>query len=377
MGLDKVGIVITSIFDNGWLERITNEIEASGEKENATIFFIVDHKTPSLIFNKLQNYKKRGFKIFSPSIEEQHSYEEKLGIKNFILVNSDHRRNIGYLMAYENSVDFIISMDDDNFPLTQNFINEHRSRLGLQENKVEIESDSNVYNNCLLLDPDTFLHPRGFPLNRRKNEDSIVSKKIISNCSVAANAGMWTIAPDVDAISWLIYSKTLDDIEKCDDYILSKKTFCPINSQNTSILARYIPAYYFIRMGYDIGGGLKFDRLGDIYSGYFLQKIIKETNSEISFGMPLVTHERNSHNYIQDANGEWGSLRTIDEFFDWLIKLNLTSTNTIECVFELSEALSEFASNTNFKFTPTLSAGFYHQMAFDLKKWARVFKNNF
>jgi hypothetical protein len=376
MSLKKVGIVLTSIFDNGWLERITNEIEISGEKENTTIFYIVDFKTPPIIFLKVKSFIGLGFKIQAPTIEEQFAYEKKLGIKNFILKNSDHRRNIGYLMAYENSVDFVISMDDDNFPLTQNFIHEHRLRLGAQKNKVEIESTTNSFNNCTLLHSDTFIHPRGFPFNRRIKE-SEYSKKLINDCNVAVNAGMWTISPDVDAISWLISANVFENIDKCDDYLIGNNTYCPINSQNTALLAEYIPAYYFIRMGYDIGGGLKFDRLGDIYSGYFLQKVVKSTNSKVSFGMPLVTHERNSHNYLNDANGEWGSLRTIDEFFDWLVSFNLTSNNILDSVLELSDSLNEFASATDFKFTPTVTSGFYHQMAFDMKNWIKIFKINF
>jgi predicted Fe-S protein YdhL (DUF1289 family) len=372
--MNTCGIVITSIFDNGWLERVTKEIEHSGEKDNVTIIYIVDYKTPPLIFEKIKNFTNAGFKIIAPKIEEQFQLEKKLGIDNFILINSDHRRNLGYLIAYEKGFDFVISMDDDNFPITKNFINEHRTRLGSQKNKTEINSKSGAFNNCLLLDESTFLHPRGYPFNRRM-DNSIMNAKDIESVNVGVNAGMWLIAPDVDAISWLICNKKFEGKIEVKDLVLHKDTYCPVNSQNTSLLREFIPAYYFIRMGYDIGGGLKFDRLGDIYSGYFLQKVVKERSSAVSFGMPLVTHERNSHNYLNDANNEWGCLRTIDEFFDWISLVKLSGNNVLEIYKNLIDELNQFASRTNFKYMNTSTKGFYHAMANDMNIWLNLVKN--
>jgi len=371
--MQTCAIVVTSIFDNGWLERVTKELEQSGEKDNVTIIFIADFKTPALIFEKIKTLCFAGFKIIAPTIEEQFVYEKKIALNNFILVNSDHRRNLGYLISYENGFDFVISMDDDNFPLTKNFINEHRLRLGPQKDKLEITSKNQAYNNCTLLDENTFLHPRGFPFDRRTDNFNLTYKNI-DNVKVAVNAGMWTISPDVDAISWLILNKKFEHKRDVSDFILNKETYCPINSQNTSLLREYIPAYYFIRMGYDIGGGLKFDRLGDIYSGYFLQKIAKESLASVGFGMPLVTHERNSHNYLNDANGEWGSLRTIDEFFDWIINIEIQGSSIEELYSSLIAELHEFASITKFRFMQTSTAGFYHEMAYDMSKWLKVIK---
>jgi hypothetical protein len=369
--MKSCAIVITSIFDNGWLERVCNELEVSEEKENVTIIYIADYKTPPSIFKKIEQLKAVGFQIISPTLEEQFAYEKKIGLDRFISVNSDHRRNLGYLIAYENGFSFLISMDDDNFPLTKNFVNEHRIRLGMQINKIEVNSNVKAYNNCLLLDFETFIHPRGYPFKYRGDENKLDFKEV-KEVNVAVNAGMWTISPDVDAISWLISNKKFEKIKDCKDIILARNTYCPVNSQNTAILREYIPAYYFVRMGYDIGGGLKFDRLGDIYSGYFLQKIVKEKNDAISFGCPLVTHERNSHNYLNDANNEWGCLRTIDEFFDWISSIQLSSGNILETYSNLIFELNEFASLTEFKYMNTSTKGFYYAMANDMSRWLRA-----
>ena len=368
--LNKCGIVITSIFDNGWLERMYDELAISGELESTTVYYIVDYKTPKSIENKIVEFRNKGLKIISPCIEDQHLLEAKHGITHLILKNSDHRRNLGYLLAWLDEVDFVISMDDDNFPQSTNFIQGHRARLKIREKANVVYSEMSLYNNCELLKPGTHIHPRGYPFSKKTNNK--YSTSLESNINIGVNAGMWTISPDVDAISWLVSPEVFDNISSVSDIVLAKNTYCPVNSQNTAVLRQYIPAYYFVRMGYDIGGGLNFDRLGDIYSGYFLQKVCKTLGDAVSFGMPLVTHERNAHNYITDANNEWGCLRTIDEFVEWLSKVELTGSSVNEVYRSLSEGLDDFAASTNFKHMRRSTEGFYHSMAYEMREWLKV-----
>ena len=369
--LKNCGIVITSIFDNGWLERMFDELSVSGELENTTIYYIVDYKTPSTVAEKIVMHKKKGLKIIAPTLPEQLELEAKHGVSTLILKNSDHRRNLGYLLAWFDEVDFVISMDDDNFPLTPNFVNEHRVRLGTRSEISLVDSELGVYNNCELLESGTHIHPRGFPFLKKRNNK--YTQSIRTKVGVGVNAGMWTISPDVDAMSWLIDQRTFDTVSAVNDIGLDVNVYCPVNSQNTSLLHKYIPAYYFVRMGYDIGGGLNFDRLGDIYSGYFLQKVCKTLGDYVSFGMPLVTHERNSHNYLNDANNEWGCLRTIDEFVEWISHTSLAGHNVKDVYCSLADSLDEFAAETNFKYMKRSTEGFYHSMAYEMRKWVRAF----
>lgn len=374
MKKNKCAIIVTTIFDNGWLERICKEIINSKEIEYTSIIYIPDHKTPKSIFPKIKKFKKKGINILYLSIEDQHAFERKLKIKNFIKYNSDHRRNVGFILAYQNDFDFIISMDDDNFPILKNFVQEHRKRLGHQKNKKILNSKTGLFNNCTLLGKNNFIHPRGFPLNKRNIDyKNIYGYKKNNSLQIACNVGMWTIAPDVDAISWLVKKEKID-VKKCDEIIISKKTYCPINTQNTSIKKEFLPAYYYIKMGFDIGGGLKFDRLGDIFSGYFLQKAIKTKNKFISFGNPLVSHERHSHNYRDDANKEWGALRTIDEFFDWLINLKLNDGSVFDIYQNIAEELNNFAHKTNFPYQTNLTKKFYIKMSKDMTRWIKLLK---
>jgi len=368
--LKKCGIVITSIFDNGWLERMYDELKSSGELESTTIYYIIDYKTPTTIPEKIANFKNKGMKIVAPNIDEQHKLEVSHGVSKLILKNSDHRRNLGYLLAWFDEVDFVISMDDDNFPKTPNFVNEHRIRLGKRNQVNIVNSSLGLFNNCNLLKNGTHIHPRGYPFSKKTNNEYIFQKT--DSVNIGVNAGMWTISPDVDAISWLITPEKFEKIDDVSDLVLAENTFCPVNSQNTALLREYIPSYYFVRMGYDIGGGLNFDRLGDIYSGYFLQKVCKTLGDSVSFGMPLVTHERNAHNYLNDANNEWGCLRTIEEFVDWLSGVKLTGSTVFEVYKSLSDGLDAFAISADFKYMKRSTEGFYHSMAYEMREWVRV-----
>jgi len=368
---NKIGIVVTSIFDNNWLTRIFNQVEKEDLLNSVTVYFIVDNKTPSNVFEEANKLASKGLEIWIPTMIEQMEYCSKLSISDFILENSDHRRNIGFLKCIEDDIEVLISMDDDNFPITENFFENHRKSLMTSTSFNETISSTGFFNNCRLLNDESFIHPRGFPFNRKRNNSYSTRQSNINKIGV--NAGMWSISPDVDGFSWLVSHEEIL-VKSVDDAYLCPNTYCPINTQNTGLIKDLIPAYYYIRMGYDIGGGLKFDRLGDIYSGYFLQKVAKTMNYGIKFGMPIVSHERNAHNYINDANAEWGCMRTMDEFCDWLVEVKLDNSSVISAYKSLSDELEMFARSSKLPFMPEEMAQFFIETSSDMKKWLKTIK---
>jgi hypothetical protein len=55
MKINDCAIIVTTIFDNGWLEKISTEIIKSNEIYKTTIIIIPDHKTPKSIIIKIWN----------------------------------------------------------------------------------------------------------------------------------------------------------------------------------------------------------------------------------------------------------------------------------------------------------------------------------
>src|SRR6267378_3165212 len=87
--------------------------------------------------------------------------------------DSIQRRNIGVLMAWENGADVVITIDDDNFVLDQDFVGLH-GVAGTVRDLRTYGSTSGWFNVCSLLQADhgiEFYH-RGYPQALRWNEAS-------------------------------------------------------------------------------------------------------------------------------------------------------------------------------------------------------------
>jgi len=208
----RCAIVLTSIYDNNWIERVTKHLAFQDRLCEVDIIFIGDLKTPAALYEKISDARKFGMKIIAPTFIEQKKLEQQWGFKkNFIAENSDHRRNIGYVLAWLEQYDFVISMDDDNFPGSGTFADEHMYRLGLRDGP-HVDSSSGVFNNLTLLERDTIFNPRGFPFTRKDDFSQRHEKYTIyqDRSSVGANGGLWTGSPDVDAMSWLTSRKQFD-----------------------------------------------------------------------------------------------------------------------------------------------------------------------
>ena len=83
MNLSRCGIVITSIYDTGWIERISENILSSNEQDNVKIFYISDNKTPAVCLEKIKVASKKGIKFWAPSKDEQIIFQKKIWYRKF------------------------------------------------------------------------------------------------------------------------------------------------------------------------------------------------------------------------------------------------------------------------------------------------------
>ena len=138
----------------------------------------------------------------------------------------------------------------------------------------------------LITDPAATVYPRGFPYFARHKSAHIT--QTAQEGSVHMNAGLWLAEPDLDAMTWLIAPVRASGM-RGDSLLLSNQAWSPINTQNTAIHRDVIVSYYFVRMGYPLGG-MAIDRFGDIVSGYFSQACIRHLGNLIRVGSPLAEH---------------------------------------------------------------------------------------
>jgi hypothetical protein len=368
----KIYLVATTIGDGNFLDNYANEIKNENLMNQVYIIVVPDLKTPKELYKKVFKIKKNGIKIQCPTVEEQNSYLEKLGkISKIIPFNSDNRRNIGYLMAYHQHCDVLISIDDDNYPYKDSdFFKEHMKALSTNRN-LSIKSSSGWYNICSELTHNQLqIFPRGYPYFARTAKNTI--RKIQNEQKVAINAGLWLNDPDVDAMTWLSCPPHVSKFSG-NSYTLANNTWSPINTQNTSLIGNAIPAYYFVRMGYPIEGSV-IDRYGDIFSGFFALKCVKHLGMTVRFGSPVVNHIRNSHNYMKDVVAEMMCIQLLEHLLPELERIKLNGTNFIDTYESLSFALDEIAEKVEICKKEKDYSYFLHETAKNMRVWIKTIK---
>lgn len=369
----SASIVVTTINSGDFLQEYYDNLKKHDRLEQAHFYVIADKKTPPALFEKAQALAKLGLAITIPTLTEQDDYLRKVGLDpHLILWNSDYRRNIGYLQAYESGTEIIISIDDDNYPLPDvDFLGQHAAALLGEGNDSEVNSPNRFFNVCSLIDFDIAApppYPRGYPYYPRHKEATEVPLMGPGNQKVAVNAGLWLMDPDVDAISWLVLPRRGKSF-RGSSLVLGRDTWSPINSQNTGLRREFLPAYYFVKMRYPLGG-IDIDRYGDIFQGYWIEAVAKHLGSAVRFGTPLANHRRNAHHYMNDAWGEWACIQALEDLLPWLTtSCTLSGSTPIDAYESLGDALENHVESLSGKFWTDSVKAYFHQMAYYMGRW--------
>jgi hypothetical protein len=371
----NTAIVITTIFENEIIEELFRNIKKFSHLEDATLIVIPDKKTPRGVYENCKTFGKKGLRVLCPTLDEQEAFLKKLGLYSaFIPYNTDNRRNIGFLMALE-FCDLLISMDDDNFPTSKDFVGEHKEAFEQKKQYTVVSSSHRMYNPMSLLEykveSPKVLYPRGFPYKYRTMKHTYRSrKKVVEPSEVFLNAGLWLEDPDIDGITWVVSPARAKKAKKnFRDVVLADDTWTPINTQNTSLRAEAIAGYWFVRMNYPIRG-MVIDRYGDIFSGYFVEKCIKSLGKKIRFGRPLAVHRRNAHNYFKDITAELACIVILEELVDWLMDVKLQGTTFCEVYESLSHQMEDAAEKEMKGFIWSHEVkSYFHYLAYLMRTW--------
>ncbi len=331
--MQKTAIVTTTIYVPKLLSEYAKDAKAHGH--DALFVVIGDKKTPPETADFCKKLGKRSgilVEYFSP--ERQDEYLKKFStLKEHLPWNSIQRRNVGLLFAHQEHCETIITIDDDNFLVTKDFIGKH---VVTGEQMYDVVSSSTKWVNvCSLLKEKhgrTFYH-RGFPLEKRLPKESWKTKRAVVRPVV--NAGLWLGDPDVDAMDRLYHLADPTDATSYNrrgkpNIATAKGTWTPFNSQNTAIRRDAIPAYFLSPY---IG------RYDDIWASYILKHIADHLGDSIVFGEPIVRQERNPHNYWKDLDQErMGHALTL-RFVNALSAIQLKGKTYATCYAEIGDAL--------------------------------------
>lgn len=246
--------------------------------------------------------------------------------------DSIQRRNIGLLLAYENGADVVITIDDDNFVMNQDFVGLH-SVVGTHRELPTYGSTSRFFDVCSFLEVEDgvrFYH-RGYPQKQRWTESGFIST-YRDRRRVAVNAGFWLDNPDIDALTRMERQPVVRGYKAQwpGNIALQPGTWSPFNSQNTALMRPLLPAYFLSPY---IG------RYDDIWASYLISRIAQHIGDVISFGDPLVRQERNPHDLWKDLDVERNGMILTDDFCEALRAVPLSGASYHECFGELAEKL--------------------------------------
>ena len=318
-----------------------------GFKDSIDFLVIADRKTPSgasAYVNEL-NSKYKVKVLYWDNDYTKYTFPQ---FNNLIPDNSGVRRMIAHFFAIKEKYDCLISVDDDNFISDENYFL-HMSHLGIP---VEMLKSTSMNKFTNIYDQYNFnynfkLYHRGFPFSQRNRTDTkfdLIKDKVIpviKNSSVLGD-------PDIDAISRLIGPVNIEDLPALykEGFALDSKNWTPFNNQSTSFHSSILPAYFTPEAG---------GRNADIWSSYVMCKLVELFDKNICIGKPIVTQNRNPHDYLSDLENEILNMKFSNYFTTLLASLDISGSNYLACLQDIiiqskKQIIFDFKTKDNYMY---------------------------
>jgi hypothetical protein len=244
-------------------------------------------------------------------------------------------------MALRDNVDIVISLDDDNYcPADEDFVGAHS--IADSPTAIDVrESSDGWINICeeLRFRDGTTPFPRGFPYGARRALRAVEAQR--QEVRLAANVGLWVEDPDVDAATRLTQAPWALAYEGTP-FAAGAATWSPINTQNTAVRRAAMAAYYYVRMGQEVGG-LRIDRYGDVLSGFLLQKCVHHLGETVRIGRPVCRHVRTPHNLFRDLYHELAGMVILEDLLPCLRELDVSGSEYQDAYASLAAGIRNCA----------------------------------
>jgi len=373
------GIVVTTIFDGKFVDDYYRHFQEQGVLDQVAFSVVGDLSTPAECRQRVEHYRALGLPWTYLGQAEQEAFLKPFPeLAAQIPWKSDNRRNVGFLKAYADACDIVIAIDDDNYPKAQwPFLAGH-SVVGTTVTLPTATGHGGWFNLCAMmrvtlpvLGGGETVYARGFPYQRRDWRCGETSAAP-STGKVAINAGLWSGDPDVDAATRLV---TLCAAEEnfATSYLLAPGTLMPINTQNTALLREAVPAYYYVKMGHPVGG-MKLDRFGDIFSGFFVQKCAQAVGHRVRVGSPVVEHRRSPHNLYKDLWNELAGMVVIDDMLSLLETPLNPAGDYASATLELAGHLERWSADQSGFLWDSALVGYFSNVAANMRLWTQACK---
>ena len=261
------------------------------------------------------------------------------------------RRNIALLEALKRRPEFIVSVDDDNYP--QSFaMSQYENLFKGYDVPPMVKSPSGWFNPGAACSP-AVVH-RGYPLWLRKDYERVDVSLFNPPANVGVVASLWIGDPDIDAIERMFHDTAVTGIS-FPQFTLRRGTWGPFNSQATAIRGDLAPAFF---MWPGVG------RYDDIWASYLMRAIMDVRNDVVAYGEPLVRQVRNEHDIFKDLEAELFGMRHTEA----LVKVLRQIAAEVTAEMTVTEALTTaFIHITELPFIPDQTKYSFNSWLFDLR----------
>lgn len=285
------------------------------------------------------------------------SYEKYLGL---IPERSHAETSFGFLVSYAEHAEVIIEIDDDVFQEENyKFIRDHIDNLN-RSRGIVVSSSSSWINTIDFLDINSDreekIFPRGHPYDPSVRSYQYSFSEAVEECIL--NMGLWTGAPDLDAVT-ILYHSGLDGVSRIvskrllrEKIIADKGSFFAVCSMNTSFRRRLVPAFYQLYMRH-----MGIDRFDDIWSGLFAKRIADELGDRFCLGKPALRHMKRPRSVWKDLRSELEGMIINEKLWRIVKEAEITSRNYLDAYRELAvgieKRINEFQEELHRKFLKT------------------------
>lgn len=247
---------------------------------------------------------------------------EILGDRAWIISQEDSAcRCFGFLAAYWQGFDYVLTTDDDCYPVPE--------PSGLEPpSLVEMHRCGGIQGHGKWVSSVAGLTVRGLPQIRMLDRSAHLS-------SVAVNIGLWMGVPDQDAQSQL-ENPIVDFQPPRGSRLIPHGQYVPTSGMNLFLKREALPLFYFPLQG----KGQPYRRYDDIWAGVIAKHIMDYLGWQISVGEPFVRHERASDphvNLVKEAPGK----EFHDTFWRTIDRISLVGLETpFGCLDRIGRVLS-------------------------------------
>ncbi|MCX7908194.1 MAG: hypothetical protein N2560_01570 [Ignavibacteria bacterium] len=257
--------------------------------------------------------------------------QEKLGYECSEIIgwNKIMRRNIALLEAIKEKPDIIITIDDDNIPLEDDYFKNFESTFSNPFSGLLVTIPSKWFNIGEFLEPPVY--HRGFPYEQRNFTKNFQFKPVVDK-NVAISAGLWLGDPDINAMDRIVNRPIVVKISEVlsKGIIVDNQIFTPFNTQNTACKYEFASLLMVL-----VGVG----RYDDIWASYIAERILMETDYYVHFGKPWVWQERNPQSLWKNLRDELFGMEYTIQFCNDLLEANLGEGSVLDKLNRLYEHL--------------------------------------